>query len=168
MQLLSDENDQLMCKIDRLEIERDQLKDEVDSQFLVLQEISETKPSGILKNSYTANQSHFDNEMILKCTGFSILPSKLITSLINIKKHQIKSEHMLKSKANAENKLLDEIKNKSKEIQKLRSQLRSMNNGPNESITLNINQTKQFEDYNYQNSLMNNFPHQSKCCHYKV
>jgi hypothetical protein len=140
MQLLSNENDQLVSKIEQIEIERDNLRDEVKSQHQVLLEISEARPMFEIERPDFLPQLEQDKEMTLKSSGFSIVPSRFISVLISLKHQQLKSNSLLKAKAVTENKLLDEIRMKNVENQNLKTQLKSSQQQV-DSITLNINQS---------------------------
>lgn len=90
MQLLSNENDQLVSKIEQIEIERDNLRDEVKSQHQVLLEISEPKHLFEVERPDFLPKLDQDKEMTLRSSGFSIVPSRIITVLISLKHQQLK------------------------------------------------------------------------------
>ena len=87
---------------------------------------------------------NIDENMVVKCGGFSIIPSKIILTMIENKKKQYKAENICKHKIERENKLLDQLHDKNSELNELRNHLRSIK-PVSESMTLTINQGIHFE-----------------------
>lgn len=134
MQLLSKENDQLVERIEKVENERDALDVELRSQRTVLEDISEQNGISIVDEK-EQTQMH----LALKLSGFTIVPSKIIYTMIMNKKQQLKAEAMFKAKILKENELLSQLKTKNDIIFELKNQVKA-NRSMNDSMTLSNNQ----------------------------